>query len=134
MDLNIGTLMVLRYHIFSAYPPLSIKVLSMGRTHTISHADVMEGGDHLQVGIGGLVDEAPSQQRQPGNSDSSGGGQEGHHRPLCSVVCHNSNDEDDGDVHNIEGGMRHNGILILPSDGNSVALITQQSATKAKDE
>jgi hypothetical protein len=30
MDLNIGTLMVLRYHIFSAYPPLSIKVIFMG--------------------------------------------------------------------------------------------------------
>jgi hypothetical protein len=38
MDLNIGTLMVLRYHIFSAYPPLSIKVISMGMTLFLSMA------------------------------------------------------------------------------------------------
>jgi hypothetical protein len=31
-NLNGCTLMILRYHIFSAYSPLSIKVISMGTT------------------------------------------------------------------------------------------------------
>jgi hypothetical protein len=35
MDMNIGTLLILRYHIFSAYPPLSIKVISMGTTQGV---------------------------------------------------------------------------------------------------
>jgi hypothetical protein len=91
------------------------------------------GKDHVQIEIGCLIDEPPSQQWQPGESNSNGGGQEGHCRPLRSVVHQNSNNEDVGNVHNIEGGKHHNCILLLPSDSNSVALITKQSATKAKD-
>jgi hypothetical protein len=41
--------------------------------------------------------------------------------------------EDVCDVHGIDRGKRHNGILLLPFGSNSVASITQQSATKAKE-
>ncbi len=58
----------------------------------VSHADGTEGGgDHLQIGIGGLVDKPPSQGRQPSDSNNNGGGQEGHCRPLRSVIRQNSN-------------------------------------------
>jgi hypothetical protein len=86
----------------------------------ILHADGTEGGDHLQIGIRGFLDKSPSQRWQPGDSDSNGGGQEGHRRSLHSVVCQNSDNEDVGNIHNVEGEQCHNGILQLPSNGNSV--------------
>ncbi len=77
------------------------------------------------LNVNGGVHSSP---QRPGKSSSNGGGQESHHRPLCSVFHQNNNDKDSGNDNDIEGGKHHRAsqcsIFLLPSDGNSVAFIT----------